>query len=50
MKNIKIDKMNIESFAEVMFDFNDANQYNSKCFYVSDIRREMEAFAVTTLF
>lgn len=49
MKKIRIDKTNIESFAEVMFGFNIANQYNSQCFSVSDIRRELEAFAVTDI-
>lgn len=49
MKKIKIDKANIDSFAEVMFAFNVANQYNSQCFSASDICREREAFAITDI-
>lgn len=44
---IKITKDNIEQFAEVMYRFNCAHEYNSLCCSVSDIKRELNAFQIT---
>lgn len=49
MKKIKINKSNIEKFAEEMFQFNCAHEYNSQCFSTSDIMREQSAFRITDI-
>ena len=46
---IKIDKTNIQKFAEEMFKFNCANSYNNHCFSTSDIMREKTAYQITDL-
>lgn len=49
MKNITINKNNIETFAEEMFRFNCFHQYNSMCFSTNDILRERTAFHETDI-
>lgn len=42
-KLIRIDSSNVEAFAEEMFRFNCAHEYNSMCFSAGDVAREQVA-------